>query len=286
VLVGALVVVSLLLFSLYSREDEEGPLHTLQGVAAAVVAPGQQLLNEAVQPLRDLWGWANDLADAKERADRLEAELQQLNSRIVEGQFTAEENARIRALEGIGEQWDRDYREVPAQIYGTSPSPYYLRARLNKGTDDGVVRNSPVIAAGDVRAGLVGIVTQASAGQSVVTFITEPNSGVGVTIGSSDGAKGLLRPSIPGQLKVTGVPREAPVTRGKIVYTSGASQPVALPSPYPRGIPVGVVSDVGRQETDVQYTVQVDPFVDPAGLAYVVVLAPESEAAKRRARDG
>ncbi len=283
-LVGALVVVSLLLFSVYSREGDDGPLHGLQGVAGAIAAPGQQLLGKAVQPLRDLWGWANDLSDAKDRADRLEAELRDLRSSIAEGQFEAEETARINALAGIGDRWERDYRQVPAQIYATSPSPYYQRAVLNVGTDDGVVRSSPVLGAGDVRAGLVGIITQARSDTSVVTFITEPNTGVGVTIGLADNARGLLQPSTPGQLKVTGIPREAPVTTGKVVYTSGASQPITLPSPYPRGIPVGVVSGVGRQETDVQYTVQVSPFVDPRGLAYVVVLAPESANAMRRAR--
>lgn len=274
----------LVLFTLFSREAEGGPLHTVQGVAGELVAPAQGIATKAVQPLRDAWGWANDLSDAKDRAERAENELRDLRSAIAEGQFRTEETTRINGLAGIGDQWERDYRQVPAAIWGWSPSPFYVRARLNVGTNDGVVRNSPVLAKGDVRAALVGIITQARADSSIVTFITEPNTGIGVTVEGSDNAIGLLRPSTPGQLKVTGIPREAPVARGKVVFTSGASQPTTLPSPYPRGIPVGVVSGVGSQETDVQYTVQVSPFVNPRELAYVVVLAPETARAQRRTR--
>jgi cell shape-determining protein MreC len=84
-------------------------------------------------------------------------------------------------------------------------------------------------------------------------------------------------------MKVTGIPRQAPVAEGQLVFTAGFSQPLSLPSPYPRGIPIGVVTGVGAEEADVQQTVQVTPFVDPEELAYVVVLAPRTERAERRA---
>ena len=281
--VAALVVVCLVLFSLYSRERGDGPLHGLQGSAGALVAPVQGVATKAVQPLRDLWGWANDLSDARDRAARLELELRELRSGIAEGRFEAEETRRINALSGIGDRWERDYAQVPAEIRAWAPSPYYHRAKLNVGTSEGVVRNSPVVAAGDVRAGLVGIITQASSDSSIVTFITEPGTGIGVTLTDADNAIGLLQPSTPGQMRISGIPRQAPVAQGQLVVTSGASQPISLPSPYPRGIPVGVVTGVGRQEVDVHQTVQVTPYVTPRELAYVVVLAPETERARRRA---
>lgn len=282
--VGALVVVCLALFSLYSREAGSGPLHGLQGGLGALTAPVQGVATKAVQPVRDLWGWANDMSDAKDRAARLEAELRDLRSRDAEGQFQAEETRRINALAEVGDQWNRDYAQRPASIVGWSPSPFYVRARIDVGTADGVVRNSPVLGVGDVRAGLVGIVSDAGAHSSVVTFITEPGSGVGVTIVKAGDAIGLLEPSTPGVMKVTGIPRQAPVEVGQYVFTSGASQPLTLPSPFPRGIPVGVVTGVGRQEVDVQQTVQVTPFVNPQELAYVVALAPTTTRARQRAQ--
>lgn len=280
---AVLVVFCLVLFTLYFREGDEGPLHDLQGIAGSVVAPVQGITTKAIQPLRDGWGWANDISDARDRAGRAEQELRDLKTGIAEGRFRSEENARINALAGIGDDWRSDYRQVPAAIWGWSPSPWYVRAKLDVGSNDGVVRNAPVVARGELNAGLAGIITQVRPNTSIVTFITEQNTGIGVTIPDADGAIGLLQPSVPGQMKVTGIRRQAPVEKGQIVYTNGASQPLTLPSPYPRGIPVGIVADAGSQEVDVQQTIQVTPFVTPEKLAYVVVLAPSSERARRRA---
>ena len=61
---------------------------------------------------------------------------------------------------------------------------------------------------------------------------------------------------------------------------------MSLPSIYPRGIPIGLVTSVGSQEVDVQQTVQVTPYVDPRKLSYLMVLTPQSPEAKRRAAGG
>lgn len=281
---AALVVLCFVLFSLYFREGDTGPLHSVQNVAGSIVAPVEGVTTKAVQPVRDLWGWANDISDARDRASRYEQELRNLKSDIAEGQFRSDDTARINALAGVGDQWRSDYAQVPASIISSTRSPWIVRARLDVGTADGVVRNSPVVAKGDLNAGLAGIVTQAASHTCIVTFITEQNTGIGVTIDKADGAIGLLQPSIPGQLKVTGIRRQAPVENGQIVYTRGASEPLTMPSYYPRGIPVGLVADVGSRDVDVEQTIQVTPFVNVEKLAYVVVLAPTSDRAKRRAQ--
>ena len=57
-----------------------------------------------------------------------------------------------------------------------------------------------------------------------------------------------------------------------------------LESPYPPGIPVGVVTSVGPQEVDVNRTVQVTPYVNPRTLSYLTVLIPRSPEAIARAK--
>ena len=46
------------------------------------------------------------------------------------------------------------------------------------------------------------------------------------------------------------------------------------------------MSSLGRQEVDVQQTVQVTPYLDPRNLSYLTVLTPQSAQAKRRASGG
>jgi cell shape-determining protein MreC len=103
-----------------------------------------------------------------------------------------------------------------------------------------------------------------------------------VTITNANSAFGILQPTAPGAYEITGIPVGKPIANGDIVYTAGFRLFGQL-SIFPRGIPIGLVEGVGHRETDVNQTVQVDPFVDPNSLAYVVALAPKSALAKQRA---
>src|SRR3954452_18508390 len=62
-----------------------------------------------------------------------------------------------------------EYAPVDARVFVHSPSTWYQRVTVNKGSDDGVKRGDPVINA----AGLVGRVEDVAGGESVVTLITD-----------------------------------------------------------------------------------------------------------------
>jgi rod shape-determining protein MreC len=282
VIIGVLVLVCVISITVYGRETNSGALHRLQDGAGTVVTPIQDGVSRAVQPVRNAWGWLSGLVSARDRAAHLAQENQLLRGELVQLQFNAEEGPRIAKVVGLGTEWRADYSQVPAMIIVRSPSPWYAQARIDKGTNDGVVVNSPVLAAGDVGTGLVGVITQAGPISSVVSFISDPQTSVGVTIVGASGAIGLLQPTAPGAFQITGIPVTYPVATGDPVLTAGFSQ-AGLQSIYPRGIPIGVVQGVGHRAVDVQQTVQLVPFVNTDSLAYVVVLAPKSALAKQRA---
>ena len=281
-IVGGLVVLCIIVLSIYGRETSSGPLHGIQSDAGTLVTPIQDGVSRAVQPVRNAWDWAKGLVNARDRAAQLAKENQQLRAEIVQGQFNAEENQRLLAIPGLGDAWNVDYRQVPADIVGWSASPYYDEARIDKGTSSGVIVNSPVIASGSAGPALVGVITQAGPISSTVSFLSQPQTSIGVTIANASSAFGILQPTAPGAFEITGIPISKPIANGDIVYTAGFRGLGQL-SIYPRGIPIGVVTGVGHRETDVVQTVQVDPFVDPNSLAYVVALAPSSALALQRA---
>ncbi|MEZ5080244.1 MAG: rod shape-determining protein MreC [Thermoleophilia bacterium] len=278
---AAMVVACLLLFTAYSTEGEDGPLHGVQAAVGSLVAPLQEGTSRAVRPFRDAWSWTASLIDARDRAAQLEDVNTQLRTALAQNQFDASELQRVRRLVGVGDELSTDYTTVPSDIISSSPSPWVRRATINHGSDDGILVNSPVLAAGSAR-GLAGLITRVSSHTAVVTFLTEPRSSVGVLIDQAN-ARGILSPSVPGEMQVTGVPLEKPVSNNQLVVTAGSSG-TSLPSVYPRGIPVGQVKDAGGLDTDVEQRIQVVPFVQPDDLDFVVVLAPKSERAIRRAR--
>jgi rod shape-determining protein MreC len=279
--IATLVVACLALFSGYFRESGDGPLHGVQSAAAGVVAPIQDVATEAVQPFRDAWGWVTSLKDARDRAARLEEEVEALRGAAIENRIRDEQLARLRALVGVGRELD-GYEPVVGTVIARSFTSWYRSARLDVGRDRGVVQNSPVVAGTAQGAALVGIVTSVRGNSADVSFITDGRTSVGATIPEADSPPGLLESTVPGQLRLAGIPREFPVREGQAVVTAGFNAP-ALPSVYPYGIPVGQVTSVGGTEVDVERTVQVTPYADPRSLPQMVVLTPQSPQAKRRA---
>lgn len=284
--IAALVIACVLVFTAYFRESDNGPLHGFQDGAARVVTPLQGVATDALAPGRDAWSWVVDLRDARSRAERLEQENSQLQAQAIENRAQAEEVERLRGLAGVGGGLGADYDRVAGEVVGRSVTNWYRGARINVGSEAGIVVNSPVLALGrdgEAPAGsLAGVVDSVRTGSADVRFLTDGRTEVGATVQDAGSPPGLLRSTTPGQLQLAGVPREFPVREGQIVLTAGFAG-MGLPSIYPRGIPIGRVTGVGLREVDVQQTVQVTPFVDPRSLRYVVVLAPTSNEAKRRA---
>lgn len=281
VLLGSLVVVSMGLFTAYFREPETGSLHAVQSGVGGMVAPLESFTDKAAQPFRDGWNWVTDLVDARDRAEELEKEVADLRAALVENASEADELARLRRETGFTSELE-GYKRVPARVHGRSPVNLYGRARLSVGTDDGVVTNSIVVAGDGKRGALVGYVISAQSGSSVVSFITDPRTGVGVRVLGAGNAPAILGATYEGNLELENVPGSFEIKDNAAVETSGFTSP-ELPSIYPGGIPIGQVHQAGKVESEVYQRVQVRPFVDVRELTEVVVLAPVSEEARRRA---
>ena len=280
--IAGLVIVCLALFTLYFRESATGPLHGIQDATGAAVAPLQQGASRAVAPLQDGWNWLSETRDARNRAADLEAENAELRSQIIAAQSAAERAQSEAGLASAGSAFTADYDRLVADVIGLSPTNWYSTGKLSVGRDDGAVVNSPVIAPAEDGSALVGVITASQGGSSVVQFITDSRTRVGASVLGAGNPPGILRATTSGQLSLDGVPREFAVEEGQVAVTAGFSD-IPLPSVYPPGIPIGQVSGVGGQEADIEQTIQVSPFVDPRTLRTVVVLAPASPKAKRRA---
>lgn len=281
--IGGLVVLCLVVFTAYFREGGNGPMHGAQRLAGSTAAPLQSIGSRVVQPFVDGLGWVTGLFEARGEVERLREENATLRAQVLSSSDQTAEIARLRGLLRITGDVPGGYRPVVASIVGRSPTNWYARARIDVGTSDGVVVNSPVVAAAAPGSALVGVITQASRGSSVVTFITDSSTRVGATVDGSGGALGVLRPTVAGQLMMDGVPRAFRVRDGAVVRSAGFVAGMGLPSVFPRGIPVGQVAGAGSRDVDTFQAIQVTPYVDVRALTSVAALAPQSAAAKRRA---
>jgi rod shape-determining protein MreC len=153
-------------------------------------------------------------------------------------------------------------------VIARSPTVWYSSVKIDKGSGDGVRADQPVVAAG----GLAGKVTSVTGGTAEVTLITDAESAVSAQV-MPQGASGIVQPEVgnPRDLLLDFVEKGRRVTEGTTVVTSGfaASRVESL---FPRGIPIGRVTEVDLDEVELYQRVHLKPFADLRRLDFVQVL--------------
>ncbi len=165
---------------------------------------------------------------------------------------------------------------MAARVIARSPNVWYSSIKIDKGSSDGVKVDQPVIAAGSDPdkgevGGLAGKVTSVTGGTAEVTLITDASIGVAAQVMPS-GATGVVRPAVgnPRDLLMEFV-EGGRVTENTTVATSGF-QIEKGQSLFPRGIPIGRVSDVNLDEVEIYQRVHLEPFADLKSIDIVQVL--------------
>jgi rod shape-determining protein MreC len=110
-----------------------------------------------------------------------------------------------------------------------------------------------------------------------VTLLTDESSAVPARDQKS-GAIGLVRHGQgEGSLILDLVMKDRRIDVGDTIVTAG-TRSKQYPSLFPRGVPIGVVTNVGQSDTAPYKQIQIDPFVDFSSLDAVTALVPRKNA--------
>jgi rod shape-determining protein MreC len=273
-----LVVLSLVLLTAYFGESTGGALHRVQRGVLSVLAPVQEGANRALKPIRDFGGWFGDTLHAKKERDKLRRENQALRREAIGKDAALRDNAQLRKLVDLDQQVGADaFRPLTSRVIGRSPTLWYAKLTIDKGSTAGVHVDDPVMD-GD---GLVGRVSDVTGDAAVVTLITDHTSGVSAKILQS-GASGVVRPAVgnPNDLLLDYVPRGARIFRGQRVVTAGTTSS-RLESLFPPNIPVGEVTRVDLDSGTLFERVHLRPFADLRTLDFVQVLTGRLDSRQR-----
>ncbi len=267
---GLLVAVSLILLTAYFGESSSSPLHSVQRGFVEVLSPIQQGASKALKPVRDIAGWFSDTFHAKSQADQLRAQVQRLEGEVARYQTAYIQNQQLTKLVKLDNSLGvASYSPVTAQVIAKDPTLWYETVEVDKGTDDGVHYDDPVIGDG----GLVGKVSMAGPTFSIITLITDHSMAVAAQVNDSSGDTGVLVPQVgdPNSLLLQYLPRSATAQVGQQVVTAGFKYS-SLQDLYPAGIPIGTVSNASQAQILTNGQVQVTPTVDLRHLDTVQVL--------------
>lgn len=185
------------------------------------------------------------------------------------------ENNQLRNLLGLGQRLRATY--VPAEVLHQTLPTDGRTILLSAGAKDGVQLFAPVLSAD----GLVGVIRTVEPDWSIAMTWAHPEFRASAF--TEDGMVfGIVAPATSASgsealLELRGVPYRDSIAPGTRVVASG------LGGVFPRGVPLGTVKGVLRQEEGWERTYLLQPAAHPMTISHVIVLKVGADSTVGRA---
>lgn len=258
-----LAVIALMIISFFTagRKINAGFVDDILGF---VVTPFQgavtsvtNWVGDSINDLTDRKNLQNENDDLKKKVEELIAENERLS-------LYEEENKRLSSLLEVSQKY-KEYDTTGVRVIAKDTGVWYNSFLINKGVNDDLETNMPVVDAG----GLVGRIVKTSAAHSKVYSILDSRSSVSVKsirtgdLGVVVGDHELMG---DGLCKMEYIDSEAEIVEGDEIVTSGLSDY------YPEGISVGYVKEIHQDENGITKYAVIETKVDFKHLDTLIVI--------------
>ena len=210
--------------------------------------------------------WIREMQESHVTVAGYTAENELLRKRIVELEM---ERNRFFEAEATNQQLRQllDFRSqlpsasITASIIANSASAWFQSCSIDKGSADGVRKGMSVV----TPLGVVGRVVDVAARSAKVLLLTDANSGIDVMVQRTR-ARGIVSGSLENGTVLKYVKRTEDIQVGDRLITSG------LDGVFLKGLMVGTVSKVRKQNLGLFQTIEVMPAISPARVEIVLVV--------------
>lgn len=238
-------------------------------IAAAALASGTSPLTSAVgtvfSPLSDAAAYISDKFDNfkggfissrsyMDRVEELEEQVADYQSKLVDYEKLQKQVEAYEKFLGVKEK-NPDFQFVAGTVIGRDAADVFGSFVLNCGSADGVAVGDPVIS-GEY---LIGIVNETSPTSCTVLSVCDPKFSAAayeIRTGEAGYTQTTTKLGVQGVLKLSGLERDTAVAEGGIVCTSGVG------GVFPRGLIIGTVTTVQKEEGDISYYAEVKPEIE------------------------
>ncbi|MBI2864550.1 MAG: rod shape-determining protein MreC [Chloroflexi bacterium] len=241
--------------------SQRGWLYPVENIFMRGLAPVQRVGSGIFDPLFSLLVDLRDLHQLREGNERNRKTIDQLTGEVVRLREVDVENQRLKAELNYKKQYPgTEY--VSAAIIDHDPSNVIQGVMIDKGTEHGVKQGMVVVSPG----GLVGKVTKAYNSSAKVLLITDPSSSVNGMVQRLDSrALGVANGKVKG-LEMKYLPQSEVVKTNDLIVTSG------LGGGFPKGLFIGRVTDVVRNDLEMFQEAKIEPAVKFSRLEAVMVI--------------
>lgn len=261
----SLILVSAVLFPLLIGAISPQFVQNVRSFTTTLTGPFLEIQNHVTSFCRKQAGYILEWPKLRQENDSLKIEIEKLKSELLNLDETKHKISRLESLLKLKQNFIK--QGIAAQVIARDPSHWTQFIVINKGTRDGVRKNTVLINAD----GLVGKVVVAGARSARAILLTDPEARASAMnqrtrdVGLIEGTGSLM-------LKMTYLDRQSNIQVGDMIITSG------LGGIYPKGIPIGKVELVGNEKNNLSLYASIKPFVSFAKLEEVLCVSSQTNA--------
>lgn len=267
VLKGAIICVLLIAASLLISFTDSNVLTGVKNSGLTVISFFQQGVASAVTATKNKVNAMNELRQLQEAHSEA---LERLSAYTGIERYVTElkkENEMLRDQLDFSGDIETDH--ISCEIISKAPENLFASLVINKGSNDGLVKNMAVTAYQDGIYGLVGKVINVGHSSSIVMPIFDSSSYISARLQESRNEGLVNGTGISGDfIEMNYVKKTArsEISTGDMIITSG------MKSIYPKGLNIGRVSEINSDEYVTSLEIKLQPVIDFSKLEYVFVI--------------
>ena len=174
-------------------------------------------------------------------------------------QEQADENKRLRDLLVFRKKFE--HTMLPAEIIGRDPSGWFKTILVDKGSNDGIAKDTGVI----TPDGVVGRVIEVGLNSAKVLLLSDVNCYVDAVVKRTR-THGMVVGRGENMCTLAYMLKTEDVALGDVIISSGIN------TIYPRGIIIGTVTKINRDRSGFFQSIEVQPAVDFSKLHEVLIV--------------
>lgn len=261
-IVNNLIVAVLAVYGISQKKFTLEEPTLFQRVVMEVISPMQKGISDSQKSLSSLWENYISIVDTSKDNVLLKKKISRLESDLFGMEEIRQENLRLKRLLNYSSEISE--QRILAQVVGWDSANEFKVIRLNKGQKDGIQVMSPVI----TDQGLVGYIYRVTENYSDVLTILDQNNRVDVLVERTR-THGIVEGVHNFKCALKYVMRNELIEVGDKLVTAGVG------GVYPKGIKVGMITDIEKENFGMTLAVEVAPSVDFDKLEEVLVINPQ-----------
>ena len=253
---------------------------SIEGLGSMLTMPFQKGYNSVQHGIHMLWAGFTELGEVRDQLKKTREKLQRYEAMTEELSEIKRENERLRQLLNLAPQVS--YESVPASIISKDPDNWFRTIIINRGANDGIKINMPVIAFSGEEKAVVGKVTEVRGSVSRIMPIISTDMRLGVILQESRYPGLLTGYTANSNLSLMDyVSKSATVKFGDVIVTSGQG------GVFPAGLRVGKVLKSFVTESSAYQKVVIKPYIDfnQVEEVFVIKKIPDSDIRKLLSED-